>query len=329
MRRYGLDDQFSGDVLLYLAKEEALPDFTLTYFVDNDYKSHEVGPQEALPVLEKIDQRLGELFALYGGVEQLLEEFAVVITGDHAQCDIADNESEAIIAVGDLLQEYQLTALGQVWADGDDILACPNMRTLQLYLHNPSKINVHNLAADLLQDERVDQVMWRAELEDETAQGYIVETKQHGRLHFWPSNEIAWRTENHARDEWNRRWQWEGDLATVGGECYRRKLTFAEYPNAFERIACALSAAEGGHVWATSMPGAEFQLESSMVHVNGGSHGSLHRLDSEIPLVLAGAPQRIQLPPATRTVDVLPLCLSILGIQPPQKVGVSHIPEEA
>lgn len=343
LRRYGLDDENSANVLLHLATERALPDFTLAYFMDNDYRSHEVGPANAQSVLERLDGWLGELFEQYGGVDALLSEFAIVITGDHSQSDVAVDDQEAIIDVRSLLPALQISAVGQREQSTDHVVACPNMRALQLYFTQPEAVDFEAVAQMMLQDERVDQVMWRAKWQAGAGQddlpqqptqsapvpkGYIVLTKDRGRLRFWPSDELPWLTPNHARDVWGQRWQWEGDLRALGVECYRRKLRFEEYPNAFERVACALVSENGGHMWATAFPGAEFQLDSSLVHVGGGSHGSLHRADSTVPLVIAGSPRRFTKPEASRTVDVLPLCLSILGISSPYSVGTSHINAE-
>jgi hypothetical protein len=339
-RRYGLDDEYSADLLLHLACQRALPDLTVAYFMDNDYRSHEVGPARAQPVLEKLDGWLGELFERYGGLEALLAEFAIVITGDHSQSVVAADEQAAIIDLGSVLKEFRLSPIGQNWQSAEDVVACPNMRALQLYFAQPEAVDFEAVAQALLADERVDQVLWRARWQHDAAQpqsalpttappkGYIVLTKERGRLRFWPSDELPWLTPNHGRDEWGQRWQWEGDLSAVDAECYRRKLRFGDYPNAFERIACALIAENGGHMWATAFPGAEFQLESSLVHVGGGSHGSLHRLDSTMPLVVAGAPKRFKMPESSRTVDVLPLCLSILGVSAPHSPGSSHISDD-
>ncbi len=347
LRRYGLDDENSANVLLHLANERALPAFTLAYFMDNDYQSHEVGPANAQPVLERIDGWLGELFACYGGVEPFLAEFAVVITGDHSQSNVVADEQEAILKIESLLPGFQISGLGQSQQSSEDVIACPNMRALQLYFAKPEAVDFEAVAQTMLTDERVDQVMWRAKWQQPIEQsdgqpaesvqtapmqtapmqkGYIVLTKERGRLRFWPSDELPWLTPNHARDAWGQRWQWEGDLCALDMECYRRKLRFGDYPNAFERIACALVSDNGGHMWATAFPGAEFQLESSLVHVGGGSHGSLHRLDSTVPLIVAGAPKRFKMPEASRTVDVLPLCLSILGLTDTSyTIGKSHI----
>ncbi len=357
LRRYGLDDENSANILLHLAKERALPDFTLAYFMDNDYSSHKAGPANAQPILERLDRWLGALFESYGGMDALLEGFAVVITGAHAQSDVASNTQEAIIDVRSLLPDFQLSALGQQDQSTEAVVACPNMRALQLYFAKPEAVDFEAVAHTILADERVDQVLWCAKWQQGAEQqegqstgnstskspsaqrptsknstamqkGYMVLTKKRGKLRFWPSDELAWLTPNHARDVWGQRWQWEGDLCALDMECYRRKLRYGDYPNAFERSACALACESGGHMWVTAFPGAEFQLDSSLTHVGGSSHGSLHRLDSTMPLVIAGAPRRFTRPESSRTVDVLPICLSILGISSPYNVSSSHITAE-
>jgi hypothetical protein len=57
----------------------------------------------------------------------------------------------------------------------------------------------------------------------------------------------------------------------------------------------------------------------------GGSHGSLHKDDSTMPLLLAGAPEGVTLPDHPRAVDVAPLCLKVLGIDARYPMGTSHL----
>ena len=71
----------------------------------------------------------------------------------------------------------------------------------------------------------------------------------------------------------------------------------------------------GGHLWATSHPGYEFCLESTHIHAGGGSHGSLHVLDSVSPLWVAGPPEGLAIPNQARAVDVVPICLDALGVK--------------
>lgn len=324
-RRYGLDDEFSAETLLYLAKENVLPAFTLTYFMDNDYESHKVGPQNAVEVLIQIDETLAQFCEIYGGLEQTLEEFCIMVTGDHAQTDIADDKNEAAIVMEDLLADYTIAPVGLGWNDEHDLVVCPNMRTVQIYSKERSADAIDKLVNSLLGEPRVDQILWRADLAEPDQVGYKVLTQDRGELHFWPAENDEYGPAS-AQDAYGQIWHWRGNLAVVDGIVNADGiLDFPTYPNAFERIACALDAPNGGQIWATARLGADFQVFDTTVHTGGGSHASLHKLDSHVPLLLAGAPTHISIPPAVRTLDVLPLVLSILEIDSPLKTSVSHV----
>jgi hypothetical protein len=44
LRRFGFEDDYTADLLVYLAQNQALPDFTLAYFPSYDKRSHQEGP---------------------------------------------------------------------------------------------------------------------------------------------------------------------------------------------------------------------------------------------------------------------------------------------
>jgi hypothetical protein len=84
------------------------------------------------------------------------------------------------------------------------------------------------------------------------------------------------------------------------------------YPNAFERAWAALHNPNAGDVLVSAAPGVEFADLGGRHHAGGGSHGSLHAGDSEVPMLLLGAG------PAPRSItDVAPLVLSHFGVKPP------------
>jgi len=88
LHRFGMDDASTGIMLRDLMARDALPDFTIAYFADNDYRSHEIGPVAALTVLERIDEALGEAFTAAGGIDRVLADTVIVITSDHGHCDV-------------------------------------------------------------------------------------------------------------------------------------------------------------------------------------------------------------------------------------------------
>ena len=102
MHRFGMDDDSTATMLRELASR-SLPDFTLAYFADNDYESHKVGPHKALPVIERVDEALGRMFAAAGGADRFLRDMCVIVTSDHGHCEILADENRAVIRLDRLL----------------------------------------------------------------------------------------------------------------------------------------------------------------------------------------------------------------------------------
>ncbi|MEZ4615978.1 MAG: alkaline phosphatase family protein [Caldilineaceae bacterium] len=309
--RYGFADNTTAELLIQLIHENKLPDFTLAYFPENDFRSHEVGPEAALDKLEALDEQFGRIFAAFGGLSEMLSAVSVVLTGDHSQSDVVKETKAAGIRLDQLLSSFSIAAAGTPMANEDDLVVCPNLRTAQIYFHTPTPAYIDQVMTLLLQDERVDQVLWRTKPVDRDSAVYHVVTQDRGHVQFWAGSDGP-RT---AQDTFGGKWSWEGDLTAVDGKVDSNGcLTFGDYPNAFERSAGILDLETSGHLWVTSRPGYEFCLEHTLIHAGGGSHGSLHELDSRSPLWIAGAPHDFSLPPQLRSVDVVPLCLSILDI---------------
>lgn len=312
LHRFGLEDDYTADMLIQLAREQALPDFTLAYFPNNDYESHKSGPEKAVTTLHHFDTRLGELCEVFGGAEAMLQELCLVLTGDHSQSDVLSEKDEANIQLDELLADFSLAELGRPWSAENQLMVCPNLRMAQIYFQSPDQSQLNKVVSQLLSEPRIDQVMWRANLFDETTTGYCIAAADRGRLHVWPA-----RNEQHMAVDWHgNHWNWDGDLSVVGGQIINdnRTLSFSDYPDAFERIKGGLECNSSGHVWLSARPGHEFSLPGILTHPGGGSHGSLHQLDSTVPLLVAGAPETINLPKHPRIVDVAPLCMSVLGI---------------
>ena len=65
-------------------------DFLLFYLSDYDFASHASGPDTAHDVLVRCDAAVGSLAAAAGGVDGLLERYAVVVMSDHGQTPVTD-----------------------------------------------------------------------------------------------------------------------------------------------------------------------------------------------------------------------------------------------
>lgn len=318
--RFGFNDESTAADLLYLAKAQALSDFTVAYFPDNDFNSHSDGPAETLPTVQRVDEVLGQVAEAYGGIEAMLRSMAVIVTGDHSQSDLPLNKSDTGIKVDTLLNDYSVVPAGQDWENGEELMICPNMRAAQIYLRPGYWELRQEIVDQLLADPRIDQVMWR-EKPSETVRRYSIKTQRHGLLEFHSTAD----GQGQAKDEYGMSWAWQGNLetidATIGPDGV---LVYGDYPNALERIATAFDDQVTGDLWITCHLEYEFRLESTGVH-RRGSHGSLHAQDSLSPLILAGVPTDLYPTKTPRSVDVAPLCLSILGIESGRIVGASHV----
>ena len=320
LHRFGMDDESTGAMLRHLAAEGTLPDFTVAYFADNDYVSHDVGPISALPVIERVDRMLGEAFEAAGGLDRFLDHTAVVVTSDHGHCEVLPHQ-KFVIRLDQLLADYPQANLGTGWRRNDALMICPNMRAAQIYIHHPTPALVEEIALRVLVDGHVDQVIWRSRLTEGTSE-YTVLTHR-GRIEFSRGGAAvaSGNPTGDGVDPFGRQWKWSGEPGALDLRQDGREVHFGNYPNAFERIAGVLDLDMSGELWVTAKPGCEFEVPGGKAHVGGASHGALHALDSYSPVIIAGGAAPRRLPEFMRSVDIAPLCMQMLGIPMRYKVG--------
>ena len=317
LHRFGMDDESTGAMLRNLMQERSLPDFTVAYFADNDYRSHDIGPHAALKVVERVDRLLGEAFDAGGGIDRVLSDTYVVVTSDHGHCEVLADKERSVIRLDELLGEFTQAALGRAWRKQDQIMICPNMRAAQIYLHTPGFANAEHIISRLIGDPRVDLVTWRSGLTRAAEPGYTVASR-HGRLRF--ARGASLQDAGQVRDVFAGTWSWTGDAEVLDIDTSDGEVCFDQFPNAFERIAGVLDLDKSGEFWVTARPGCEFKVPGGDAHVGGASHGALHALDSYSPVLVAG-PTRVPLFRHMRSIDLAPLCLQLLGLEMRYKAG--------
>jgi predicted AlkP superfamily pyrophosphatase or phosphodiesterase len=110
-----------------------------------------------------------------------------------------------------------------------------------------------------------------------------------------------------------------------GGEAYVRRSgeearlvpgegvdLLEEIPDGVARAWAALQNPNAGEVLVSAAPGFEFADLAGRHHVGGGSHGSLHRDDSEVPMLTIGIDARPR-----SVVEVAPAIIQHFGVEPP------------
>jgi hypothetical protein len=86
-RPAGTIDAYAAAVGRWLVTRDAF-DFLVYYLSDYDYASHELGPDAAHEALARSDDAVASLVAAAGGLDELLERYALVVLSDHGQTSV-------------------------------------------------------------------------------------------------------------------------------------------------------------------------------------------------------------------------------------------------
>ncbi len=303
LHKFGFTDQATMGAVAAMLEQDCLPEFTLAYLPGNDDLAHDIGPRKAADeVLASFDKFLGELADTVGGWETLRQKYVILIVGDHAQSFLRDDPSEREINPAELLEGFSLGTAGSENADAD-LFVCANMRSAAIYQFGNSRRTQREIIATLLQDPRIDQVIWQDP--QSPADKSHVMTEQ-GELSFWRTPTQGSRS---VSDNFGNHWLYDGQLKTLDLKVEEGRLVDGQYPNAFERIASAFISNEAKPLWATAKEGYEFS--TSAAHVSArGSHGTLSAADSNSCLI-SSEPFPGRSGPL-RIVDVFGICASWL-----------------
>jgi hypothetical protein len=175
-----------------------------------------------------------------------------------------------------------------------ELAVCPAARSAMVYVLDESRRGeLVPRAADVVAElDGVDLVVTRRG-------GSAVVRSERGELEFRPGGELT--------DERGQGWQLEGEPDALMLELGDGTVASPEYPDGLGRLWSALECPHSGDVLASATPSYEFVDWGGADHVGGGSHGSLHRDDSEGVLLMCGvdAPERR----AWSLADVTPLVL--------------------
>jgi hypothetical protein len=277
-RPEGSVDAYAATIGRWLVTRDGF-DFLVFYLPDYDYASHIAGPDAAMQALERADAAVGELVSAAGGPEAFLDRYAIVVCSDHGQMHV-----DRVASLQDSFDDLAVfTGRRGTVVDGSDVVVTASNRSGMVYALDGRR--ARELAERLDGAAGVDLALF---LED----GEAVARKEGREVRFAP-DENGWAV--------------SGDAGILVGD---------EYPNAYERVWCALGCPNAGEVIVSAAEGWEFEDLGGRHHAGGGSHGSLLAGDSTIPMLAAGFDDP-PLPRDARITDLAPLALSHFGVQPP------------
>lgn len=282
---YGINDPFAIDMLIEVIRSGKQPDFTIVYLPDNDHKVHR-DPAAAVDHLAKVDQQLVRFLDSFDSWEQAMERNTVILVSDHGQTRIGQEEKHNV-PVDELLSDFTLYKLGTPLQPSDEVVVCNNERMGYIYPLYP-EIQAKMVEA-LARDSRLDLIAWK---EDEWTMVRKGGTDQ----------VMRYRRGGPLQDPYGSNWTVEGEVGVLDLRITGDLVRYEAYPDAMARLYGALHAQNVPVVVVNAAPGYELLSEYSPTHLGGGSHGSLHKQDSLIPLIVAGASRPFPRP--ARLIDI-------------------------
>jgi hypothetical protein len=292
----GQRDRHTACVGAYLV-EHGLFDFLLFSLPDNDTYSHKAGPDGQVRSIAEADRALERIMHVAGGAEAFLEEHAVIVMSDHSQTAV-----EQSINLAEAFADMRVLAPGDVAPTEAELAACPSARSAMVYALDEARRDelVRGAVNTLREVDGVDLVVTGEN-------GEAVVRSRRGELRFQPGGELA--------DGRGLRWSLQGDEAALELSVGGGEVASDTYPDALGRLWSALTCPHSGDVLVSADVGFEFVDWGGAEHVGGGSHGSLHRDDSEGVLLMCGLETAEREHWALE--DVTPLVLEHFGVPLP------------
>ncbi|WP_010275395.1 alkaline phosphatase family protein [Paenibacillus senegalensis] len=295
-RNMGINNKFSLETVEYLITENKLPDFLFVYLPDLDRRIHKKGPAD-LKGVKKVDDQLNALLQRFGSPQEALAKVNLIIAGDSGMTQLKSKREEPVIDLPSMFGEYNVLLPGENVTDDTDIVLAVNETMAYLYNLRPEN-SLREIALRLAGDSRIDLVSWR-------------ENDWIHAIHGGTAKELKYKAGGTLVDPYQQKWTVEQDIEVLDLAVNPANLAlgYGRYPDVLQRLSGALHSHPGEYLVVTAKPGYELTNQSSPTHEGGGGHGSLHKEESLVPLIIAGTDLR---PQYLRIVDLKPFLLKLL-----------------
>jgi hypothetical protein len=269
-----------------LLKERAAP-FNLVYFFKGDSIAHHHGLSAQRQWLTTAEEYVAKIFRAGGGVERVLEDYAVLALSDHGHAPLLPKSRYVDLRA--IPGQKVSSGVKARFGNGTTIVVVPNGRSALLYLRGD--VELRPVLEKLVGRCGVDLAAW---VED----GWAAVLRLGREVRFRPGSGV--------RDPFGRSWELDGDPHALDVAISNGFLHYGEYPDALERLWGCLHSPRCGDVVLSATPGYTFGEISGGYHT-ASDHGSLHASDSNVFVLASGVPA------PHRITDVAPTLLSHFG----------------
>jgi hypothetical protein len=285
-RQAGINDEYAAKVGAALLRERAEP-FTLVYFFEGDSLAHHEGLSAQRRYVGTLDGYVGEMLEAGGGLERVIEEYAVLVVSDHGHTPLLPERR--YVRLDGIMGQRTATGARARLRPKVGVLVVPNGRAALVYLNGG--VDRGRVIEDLLGRRGVDL----AAHEDA---GWVVVRK--------PGRELRFRPGSGRKDPAGRSWELVGEAGALDLRVSEDALVYGDYPDALERLWGSVQSSRAGDVILSATPGYTFGEVNGNFHKQS-DHGSLHADDSNVFSIGLG------LPAPRRITDVAPTLLTHFG----------------
>jgi hypothetical protein len=206
--------------------------------------------------------------------------------GDSSQSYVNDDRQAATVELIPLLSRYRIAKLDQPVTTGDQIVISANERMAYVYAID-DHVKLSDIAKLLQHEDKLDIIAMKNDQDIQITAG------NNDRM-------LTYRPGGSYSDDYGQTWTLSGEPALADITLSGKRMKYGNYPDVLARLYGAMHSHEGRYIVVTVQPGYELAGESSPTHIGGGSHGSMHKVDSLVPIIVTGTNSR---PKTLRIVD--------------------------
>jgi hypothetical protein len=292
LSKFGMNDHFSSMEIISLIKEDKLPPLSFVYFPGNDIIIHKKGTSEGKG-LRKADNEINPILNAFGSWEEAIQKCNFIVLGDSGQTNMM--KKDTYVDLRKVLKPYSIMPISRDTPKSkDQLITCVNERMGYITILDKN-ISYQEIVRLCKTEKKLDVIAWQ----EDDRWIHVVSGQADGALSFRPNGDYT--------DEYNQKWQLEGDISILDLTIDDDQIQYGIYPDALSRLAGAMDP-KSRNIIITISPGYELVGKASPKH-KGASHGSLHQLDSLVPMIMTG----IDHPPEhLRIIDLKKWLLSLL-----------------